>query len=401
MATATSISAVAPKRQNERPGEVLLQHGLASDALPHLLDSHRQEPKEWRHLLNMAIAYRYLGRWGEAQAALAEAQNLDPKAWPVYHTWANVLEDLGLFDLALKTRWKAWDLCGKNRQEVALGIAVELMRKGEWVKAWPYWELGRFKGGRKPNSIIKPWAGEPLEGKSILVLTEGGYGDVFDFSRWFGRLKKQGAKIKLVVYERQIEIMKMSPDMEGVEFMPMEGQVNIEDYEYMTSLMSIPSILGAMPSDVPPHITFDIAPMKFEKYHLPRIGICWEAEEKVAHRKVRTIPTDKIEKFSMIKAEWYSLVPNQRLPWMNDGPTNWVDTARLMLTLDKVVTVDTAVLHLAGCLGIPTIAMVPVCSEWRWLEKRTDTIWYDKMQLVRGHKPEYWDDVVAEAMRLV
>jgi hypothetical protein len=384
--------------RSTHPGEVLLQQGLASDALPYLLTSSQTEPSEWRHFLNLAVACRQLGRYDEAKQHLTAAVNLAPKAWPIYHTWANVLDDIGEFKSSLDVRWKAWELCKRARREVALGLAVGLLRRGEWQTGWPYWELGRFLYSWSPPPGVNAWQGEPLEGKRLLVLAEGGYGDTFDQARWIPQLK---GVITLCVHPRQTDLLRYSPELKGVTLLTLGEDIKTQEYDYATSILSLPSLLEATPETVPSPITFDLLPVFVRPSDTCRIGFCWQAEENGTPHKVRSIPGQLIQSFESVKADWYSLVPGQAFPWMKPSPTNWLDTARLIMTLDLVVTVDTAVAHLAGCLGKQVIVMLPVNNEWRWLAGSSDTVWYPNTTLVRSTKPDDWTEVVEEVKRIL
>jgi hypothetical protein len=381
------------------PGEVLLQNGLASDALPFLLAACRNTPSEWRHLLNLAVAYRLTGQYVMARESLVKASRLAPKAWPVYHTMANLSDDEGKFDLALAARQEAWKLCEGKSREVALGLAVSLLRKGNWREGWRFWEIGRFMYSWSPPPGAKICDGQNLNGKRLLVLTEGGYGDVFQNSRWLPLFVSQGAKVTFHVWERQIELLKCCPELQGVEFTPAGRDIDPSLYDYTTSLLSLPALLNATPETVPLPVTFSIEP--FARNGHRRLGISWQAEEMSSHRKLRTIPLQNVESFSAIEAEWHSLVPKQTFSWMQPSPENWLDTARLMKSLDQVVACDSAVMHLAGCLLIPTIALLPVCAEWRFGTGDTMQPWYDSVRLVRAKKPDEWGDAVVEAVKLL
>lgn len=396
MATAHPIPVAQPK-----PGEVLLKHGLASAALPHLLAYTRSEPACWHHYLNLAIAYRYLGRFDDARTALVSAAQLDPDAWPVYHTGANLAEDLGDFPRALDLRWKACGLCGFNRREVALGLAISLLRDGQWQKGWPYWELGRFLYSWTPPPHVKPWKGESLDGKRLLVMSEGGYGDVFQFARWLPLLAARGASLTLYVYPRQIDLLKRSPNLASVEFLPLGTELPPSLYHYATSILSVPALLSSLPGAVPPTLTFSLDTALPSHHPRPRWGLCWQAEENGSIRKTRGIPGRLLECFQVKDVEWYSLVPGTALPWMHPGPDNWVDTARLIRGLDGVVSCDTAAAHLAGCLGIPTLLLLPVNAEWRWGTGTTGQPWYSRHTLIRARQPDRWQDALDEAVRLL
>jgi ADP-heptose:LPS heptosyltransferase len=75
------------------------------------------------------------------------------------------------------------------------------------------------------------------------------------------------------------------------------------------------------------------------------------------------------------------------------------DTAALIMNLDLVIAVDTAVAHLAGALGKPVWLLLPANSDWRWLEERSDSPWYPGMRLFRQEVLGEWAGVVGEVMQ--
>jgi hypothetical protein len=244
-----------------------------------------------------------------------------------------------------------------------------------------------------PPPAIPIWQGE--KGKRLLILAEGGYGDTFDQARWIPQID---AKVTLCVHKRQIDLLRCSPQTKNVTLMALGEIIRFQDYDYVTSILSLASLLEATPETVPSPINFEIEPCVRQSDR--RIGLCWKAEENGTPHKLRSIPSDSLESFRDIKAEWFSLVPRETL-WMKPSPDNWLDTARLIKSLDLVISADTAVLHLAGCFGIPSIAMLPINNEWRWLSGRSDTVWYKNMRLVRAKKPDVWDSVIEEVCGLI
>jgi ADP-heptose:LPS heptosyltransferase len=77
------------------------------------------------------------------------------------------------------------------------------------------------------------------------------------------------------------------------------------------------------------------------------------------------------------------------------------DTAALLAQLDLVITVDTAVAHLAGALGKPTWVLLPFAPDWRWMLKRDNSIWYPSMQLFRLSEPGGWQEVMRRIIYLL
>lgn len=394
-----SINAEAPRRTKQYPGEVLLTHNLAAEALPHLLASAKEEPTQFGHQVNLSIAYRKLGRYEDSRQHLVNATRLAPDAWPVFHAWGQLLEEVGKFEDGLKTRWKAWELCKATSQEVAFGLAWAMLRQGAWLKAWPFYEAGRFMRSWAPPPALKVWNGDDIKGMRLLVIAEGGYGDTFMFSRWIPNLYGSGIKVTLYVWDKQVEILKTSPELQGIDFLPMSEQVDTANYDLVTSVMSLPALMQATPETLPPPIRFHVTP--WERNGARRMGLCWSAEEFGTPRKIRSIPGQRVEILSTVEAEWFSLVPGQRFAWTEPCKGNWLEDAALIESLDTVVTVDTACAHLAGCLGVPTILLVPVGSAWPWMLGREDTPWYPGMTIVRQKTPDRWDDVIGEVRGLL
>ena len=394
MATAQNIYAEAPRRQDNHPGEVLLQHNLAADALPHLLKSASCEPDKWSHQVNLCIAYRKLGRYEESRQHIVKATQLAPEQWPVFHAWGQLLDEVGKFDDALHARLAAWDLCRHQSPQVAFALAWSLLRKGDWLNAWPLYEAGRYMRSWAPPPGLTVWDGTGISGKRLLVMSEGGYGDTFMFSRWLPNLHGSGVDVTLYVWDKQIPLLQTSPELDGIKFLPMSGEIDTREYDYVTSVMSLPALMQATPDTLPPSITFPVEPLP--RNGTRRLGICWSAEEFGVPRKTRSLPAQRVEVLSGIEAEWFSLVPGQALTWMEPCRGNWLDDARLIKSLDTVISCDTSVLHLAGCLGVPTIGILPVYSAWTWLSERSDTPWYHGVTLVRGKKPDQWEESIAE-----
>jgi hypothetical protein len=393
------LNAEAPRRQNGHPGEVLLAHNLPSEAIPHLLASAAQEPEKFNHHVNLCIAYRKLGQYEEARQHILMATRMNPQSWHVYHAWGQLLDELGKFQEALEFRKRAWELCQHGSPEAAFAVAWSLLRFGQWRMAWPFFEAGRYLRSWSPPPGLPVWGGEDIRGKRLMVMAEGGYGDTFMFARWLPNLRGSGVDVTLYVWDKQIELLKTSPELDGIKFLPMTAELDTNQFDLATSIMSLPALMASSPETLPPSITFHVEPSG--RNGARRIGLCWAAEEFGTPRKMRSIPAQWIQPLSMIDSEWHSLVPGQRLSWMKPCHGNWLDDARLIKSLDWVVTVDSAVGHLAGCLGVPTILMLPVFSSWQWLIGRADTLWYPSVKLVRATKVDDWAASIAEVSGLL
>lgn len=397
MADRNQILAHAPSRIDMHSGEVLLQNNFPAEALPHLNDSIRREPNEWRHYVNLSICYRKMGDYEEARKALIAGTNIAPECWPLYHTWAALLDDTGHFEDALQARWQAWELCERKRQDVAFGLALSLLRFGRWTEAWPFFELGRYlrAWGGPPGLPI--WDGTPIQGKRLLVMAEGGYGDLFLFGRWLALLG--GVDVTLCVWDKQIPILRRSPELANVRFLAMSADVDTNNYDLCTSIMSLPALFRSTPDSIPASLTFGLSPKQvWEDRHL---GACWTAEEFGSPRKIRSIPGRKFDTLSTVSGSWASLVPGQTLAWMRPCPDTWEATAARIASLDVVVSVCTASAHLAGCLGVKTYVMPPVHSYWAWGLPGAEFKWYRDVTVIRSKKPDSWEEPLDAVRRLL
>lgn len=293
--------------------------------------------------------------------------------------------------------------------------------------------LGDFTGGfedyeyrllTSENQVInlglpadKKWTGaEPLEGRTILVHCEQGLGDDIQFLRFLPQLAALNpAKIVLITHNAIRPLLTALPENVTVlpSGAPLEGQ-----YDCWVPLMSLPQRLGTTEASIPPPMFLDIEPGRIEAWRTGiapsrvtlNVGVCWAGNwlhKNDAHRSIalstfgklfeaegvnfvslQQMRPDETELFAKLKEEH----PNLRAMFFN----NFRDTAAAMLSLDMVISVDTAVAHLSATLGVPTKILVPAFStDWRWMRGREDSPWYPAAKLYRQPKAGDWASVIA------
>jgi hypothetical protein len=139
-----------------------------------------------------------------------------------------------------------------------------------------------------------------------------------------------------------------------------------------------------------------------------RIGIVWAGRPNHPNDDTRSIPLAALAPLAEIPGTAFVSLqkgPGQaqigtywgRAPLINLGPeiTDFGDTMAILDSLDLVVTVDTAIAHLAGAMGKPVWIMLPFAPDWRWLLDRDDSPWYPTARLFRQPAPRRWAPVVA------
>ena len=391
----------APTRAVQAPGTALLQSGLPQEALPFLLEAQKNEPQRWEHLVNLGIAYRMMGDWANASAYYTKAIQVAPEHPAVWYNVAVLCEDFGHFADAAQVIDPLYQQFPMH-QQICLLYAQSWLRRGDWKEAWSAWEVGRYHQSWEPIPNLPVWTSEPLYGKRLLVLCEGGYGDAFLFQRYFRLLSEAGVSVFFYLWDNQIPVFDGHPHIAG--FVRASEGANPREYDYQIPLLSLPRRFSAGPAEVPlnefvPHGE----PVVLANSKQPRIGLCWAAEENGVTRKVRSVPCQMME-ILRGTGDCHAVFPSQEAPeWVTrHSLKDWRDTVRLIRSMDVVVSVDTAVAHLAAMLGKETFIILPPSSDWKWLLGRDDTVWYPTARVFRTAPTETFENTlqrVAEALR--
>jgi len=393
------------KDRNFNIGTLLLQNGYPQEAQPYLEKCDTQDPDV---ALNLGACYRQQNRFREAGRLFSYAADKtdSPMAWTNIGT---LYEDLGEFCEALLCHEKAHRMAPQHPQ-IALHYAMSLIRFGRLEEAWPLWELGR-----SPNDHAYPnlprWESAPdgecygnSWGKKILICREGGFGDAFLYLRWFKNLKDLGFHITFWVWDSVIPLLQghpwidcLLPASEGVHIF---NEDNTLKYDFCLPLMSLPAALGITENLAVPDSYIECNPC--EGPVKGRVGFCWAAEENTVIRKHRSLPDFDAQKLVHLERDhvWVSLVPSISL----QGPStyaniilkNWRDTAEIIKSCELVISVDTAVAHLAGALGVPTWILLPKRRDPKWGMPDKPFNWYPNVRYFNQTDVIKWDNVIEE-----
>ena len=397
----------APLRSTQDAGELLLDANLPSEAISFFLSRLKAEPDNWKVLCNLGSAYSAVGNFPDSMKAFEQALAFAPKEWLVHYNLGNLSEAMGEFEQAFYHRRDAWELIRQGKpkiqdlQQVAFALAISSLRAGEWTEdAWALYRWGIYNHSWQPPPGLKPWRGEDLKDKRLLVLREGGYGDTFCCLRFLEAVKQMGAEVSLYVWDRQIPAIEQCPWVD--RWVPASGSIDTREHDYCTGIMQLPGMFGVTPETMPAPF-----PLRFESEAItrngkPMIGLCWYAEENGQPRKVRSISDDEAEALASVPADWHSLVPGRSLSFTQPlRQSDWVSTARLISAIDLVVTVDTAAVHLAGSMGKPVILVLPKSSHWVWMTESDRTVWYPTVRIVRSEDPLSFKGAIEEVCRLL
>jgi Tfp pilus assembly protein PilF len=292
----------------------------------------------------------------------------------------------------------------------------QLLVEGRYGEGLPFFET-RYdprmphRPSSAPDLPFTQWRGESLSGKSLLIWHEQGFGDVIQFARFAAILKKQNpSRITLACRKPLVALIQTLDAVDDV----LDAEHMVMTHDYWTMIMSIPLHLGMTVATIPGNIHTLRAPSqakrKMQSLALGKglkIGLAWKGSALHGGDSERSMelavlrPLWDVADVSFVglqkgRAEADAAKPPLDQPLVNpaDMIGDFADTAALIERLDLVISVDTAVAHLAGTLGKPVWLLLPYVPDWRWLHDRYDSPWYPTMRLFRQQRPRDWGDVV-------
>lgn len=391
--------------------------------------------RDYMGLCELSVDSRIKGNLDFYIAAAKRAIEGRPDEPSGYHTLAMALAEHGDRPGALAAREMAVRRLPISRdlpqeqlhyyQQCVFGLATSRLLAGDWSEeTWSLWESGRLGYSWTPAQGTKYWQGQPT--RSLLVICEGGYGDLFLFSRYLPWLVSlQVGSVGLIVWPGCRNVRDWSAL--GVDVVYEVGDpIPSGVWEYSISIVSLPGIfkskseIGGVPQD---RIDIDNRePEPDQPGGIPRIGFCWRSEENQTKRRIRSLTAADAVNIARVLSRnnnVYSLSPRGKdlaspaggefahpmyLEYEPDRMSDWKSTIGYIASMDYVVTVDTAVAHLAGLIGVPTLCLLPVNSDWKWLTSTDRSLWYGpQFRLFRNADPLAWEtgriiDAISEMM---
>lgn len=295
---------------------------------------------------------------------------------------------------------------------IRAALARALFQAGFWPEAWDAYEV-RFDllptafprvTRRRPDGTAEPmpiWRGEGRP-EAMLVMGEQGLGDTIQFARYLPLLAARGIRVHAVLDPRLHRLL--APLTEGIDLRSSGAPGSIAGVKAWLPLLNLPRALGLTPQQYRgriPYLATDRDRRATMRARIGedglRIGIVWQGNPAAPVDGNRSAPlaafapiaaVPGVRLFSLQKGpgeEQEAPFPLDRLgPEMDQGPDWFLDTAAAIEALDLVVTVDTAVLHLAGALGRPALMLTHGRNvDWRWLHAADVPLWYPTVRLVR------------------
>lgn len=293
-------------------------------------------------------------------------------------------------------------------------LSYILLRQGRFDEGWRCLEARNWYEYLNRHFTFPRWRGEALTGKSLVITIEAGHGDMIQLCRYAAVLKSRGAsRIAIICHPGLTTLFRSLQDVDAV--FSITGELPSNGWDYWSPPLSLPrhcrTDLDSIPARIP-YLAADPARIEVWSRRLSttarRVGLVWKGSPGFENDADRSLPSvallaplasvPGIQFVSLQKGRGEDEIAGAPLPLLPLGGElqDFAETAAVVSALDLVISVDTAVAHLAGALGKPCWLLLPdYRTDWRWLTERTDTPWYPTLRLFRQPPGGGWEPVMA------
>lgn len=428
-------------------GVALIRQDRSADAIPVLIAALALAPNDHDVRHDLALAYHTVGNLGDALREYNELVRRFPDRSDAHSNLAGVLSMLGHQTLAFKAIDIALALDAGNvlamsnlaeilknlgdwagaRDVYAAALALSpdahqlhmqhgmtMVALGQWVDGWAELEHREFVAGvhTRTDTVTAPrWDGRAsIDGRTVMIMHEQGLGDALMCVRFARDLAARGARVHVRTPPVLVGLLSHAP---GVSACSAVGSA-MPPHDFYVPLMSLPACLQldasqvegepylVPPGECPPHIA-----ALLPRDGRPTVALSWQGNPQHSNDRRRSIggallaPLLDIPGVRFVAMQKHpsvrELLPialQQKVVDVGSACANFVDSAHAMRRVDLVVTVDTAVAHLAGATGAPTLLCLPFTPDYRWALTRTSTPWYRSVTILRQPEAFAWDAVL-------
>jgi Flp pilus assembly protein TadD len=372
-----------------------------------------------QHAMGLALAE--LGHNQEAIRHFHEAVTTNPGQAA---SWANLgmlLKVEREFDRALAAYARAIAAAPSDAR-IRVNRAVALLQAGRWAEAWPdfEWRLHVKGAVALPLEFLLPAVSEAgdLTGRTVLLTHEEGFGDTVQFLRYAPLLARLGARVLAWVPGPLVRLVETVPGVAAV----FTGDDAAPPFDFHCPFVSLPRAFATTVATVPgePYLAADPALAAAWAKRLPAsgmlVGLAWAGQSRPWLPGFATV--DRRRSIGLAAFASLGSVPGVQFVSLQKGPAqeqirqvpggiglcdpmgmaeDFADTAAIIANLDLVISVDTAVVHLAGAMGKPVFLLDRYDNCWRWLSGRVDSPWYPTMTIFRQEKQGEWSAPMARA----
>ncbi|SFN60831.1 TIGR03032 family protein [Dokdonella immobilis] len=344
--------------------------------------------------------------WQAAVDALQRAIALDPGNAPALNSLALAHARLGRYEAALD----AWQRALAIDSQFALARfnrSLILLKLGRFAQGWSDYESRwQLPGANPPLRCPQPqWQGEDIRDQRLLVHSEQGHGDQIQFWRY---LKLARMRCRELIYAGPEPLIELAAEVDGVDESRGPGEIPRDRFDCYVPLLSLPVRLG-LDDPLPMTAPYVHAPAHVQVRALPGqrlIGLVWRGSPGHKEDRQRSLElADLLPLTRTTNARFYSLqfpVSGKEVEILRSADfgnlepeiLGYARTAAFIEQLDRIITVDTAVAHLAGAMGKPVWILLGSDPDWRWGQQGETTPWYPSARLFRLAPGEPWPSLI-------
>jgi len=430
-------------------GVALIKAEKSADAIPVLMKALALAPDEHSVRHNLALAYSNVGNMREALReynevatrfphrcdaftylagvlsalghqtlafkAIDRALAIDPGSTPAINNLAEILKNLGDWAGA-RDVYAAALAVTPDAPKLRMEYGMAMVALGQWREGWAEMEQREFVDGVKVliEPVVAPrWDGRAsIDGKTVLIMHEQGLGDSIMCVRFARDLAARGARVHVRTPPPLVGLLSEAP---GVSACTSVGTA-MPPHDFYLPLMSLPACLQLEPSELdgapylvppgecPPHIA-----AMLPQDGVPTVALSWQGNPRHSNDRRRSISSALLA--PLLDLPGVRFVAMQKIPTMQEllpsamqeqlvdvggACADFAESAHAMRRVDLVVTVDTAVAHLAGATGVPTLVCLPFTADYRWGVSGLRTPWYRNVTVLRQAEADGWEAVVEE-----
>lgn len=391
------------------------QTGAIGEAEAFYRKSIQSDPEAVQVKLNLAAMLSDGKRFIEAETLYMQCLQQAPDSPAVWSNYGVLLACMKREEEAENCYRTALSL-DETYAKARFNLAYVLLRQGRFAEGWSCLEARDWYLRLQACLPFPRWQGESLAGKSLLIGFEAGHGDMIQFCRYARLLKEKGAlRIGIICHPGLVHLLASLPAID--EVLSTEQALPQTGWDCWSPPLSLPLYCHTLLETIPAEIPYLRAePERLARWlpllpgGLPRVGLVWKGRPDFENDADRSLPS-LATLLPLAKLDGLSFVSLQKgqgedearhppdgfrvLP-LGEGFDDFADTAAVVSGLDLVISVDTAVAHLAGALGKPCWILLPdYRSDWRWLVERDDSPWYPGVvRLFRQPPGGGWEPVV-------
>ena len=394
-------------------GGALLELGRIDEAIAACRSALAIQPASAEAHNHLGHALMHADRWEEAVESLRRARALKPDCAEAHSNLGAAYAGLGRAEEAVEL----------HRQAIAVNplfdgaywnLSLALLLLGRYEEGWREYER-RFSSGAVPARILsRPrWNGERIDGRTLLIHCEQGFGDTLQFVRYLPLVRERSGADRVILECQPSVTSLLAGGQWDAEVIPSRGdnEALLPPYDCQAPLLSLPLLLRILePLTITgPYLSAEPDRCSLWRKRLGpsagvRVGLAWAGNPAHGNHRRRSIDPEMLR--SLLRtpgASFYSLqvdssgagtLADAGLVDLTAQVADFSDTAALVTVLDLIITVDTAVAHLAGAMGRPVWLLLPFVPDWRWGLGREETPWYPTMRLFRQTKGGDWESLL-------